>query len=77
MADKEYRVEEVKCQVERPRLAWVTMLAVGGGVVGLLSAVISKIILGFGGVFLLGFLTVWSAQRDRKIQQLIARLKEV
>jgi hypothetical protein len=80
VAEKEHLIEAIKYRVEWLRLLWITMLAVGSGVIGLLlGGMQSPLAGGFAaaGLFLLVLFGGLIARLDGQIRAAIEKLKEV
>lgn len=80
MAEKESLTEAIKYRVEWLRLLWLTMVAVGSGVIGLLlGGMQSPLTSEFAaaGLLLLVLLGGFIARLDGQIRAAIEKLKEV
>ena len=79
MADKERFTEQIKFMTEMLRLAWLSLLAVGGGTVGLLLGELDTRRSWFaaGGVVVVASFLVFIGHLIRRIRALIDRLTEV
>ncbi len=79
MAEKERITESIKFSVEMLRLVWLTLLAIGGGTVGLLLGELDarrSIFAGVGIVVML-LLAGFIEHLRRQIQKAIEQLREV
>jgi hypothetical protein len=78
MPEERYVTETLKYYTEVFRLVWVSMLAIGGGSVGLLlgERSVVKVILGLTGIFSVVILLEILRRLNRQIAELLKKLKE-
>lgn len=79
MADKEHFTEQIKFLTEMLRLAWLSLLAVGGGTVGLLLGELDtrRSLFAAGGVAVVAFFLGFIGHLIRRIRIVIDKLTEV
>jgi hypothetical protein len=79
MAEKERLTEQIKFMTEMLRLAWLSLLAVGGGTVGLLlgDLDIRRSLFAVAGVLAVAFFLVFVGHLIRRIRSVIDKLTEV
>lgn len=78
MPEERYVTETLKYYTEVFRLVWVSMLAIGGGSVGLLlgERSVVKVILGLTGIFSVAVLLEILRRLNKQIAELLKKLKE-
>lgn len=80
MGEKE-KVESIKYLIELIRLIWITILAIGGGSVGVLAGIVTgvgaKIVFAVVGLLVAGLLGGWLLHLDRRTRTIITSLTEV
>lgn len=79
MAEERLLTETVKYYTEVFRLVWVTILAIGGGSIGLLLGERTgvRLILAIGGLFLVALFLEMLRRLNRQIGELLKKLAEV
>ena len=79
MADKERLTEQIRFMTEMLRLVWLSLLAVGGGTVGLLLSELDtrRSLFAAAGVAFVALLLVFIGQLIRRIRTAIDKLREV
>ncbi len=79
VAEERYLSEKVKYYTEVFRLVWVSILAIGGGSIGLLvgERTNDRVMVGLVGLFLVMFLLEMLRRLNRQIRALLNRLAEV
>ena len=79
MADKERLTEQIRFMTEMLRLVWLSLLAVGGGTVGLLLSELDtrRSLFAAAGVAFVALFLVFIGQLIRRIRTAIDKLREV
>jgi hypothetical protein len=79
MAEERYLTETVKYYTEVFRLVWVSILAIGGGSIGLLlgERTSVRVILAIAGLSVVGLLLEIVRRLNRQIGGLLKKLREV
>ena len=79
MADKERFTEQIRFMTEMLRLVWLSLLAVGGGTVGLLLSELDtrRSLFATAGVTFVALLLVFIGHLVRRIRAVIEKLTEV
>lgn len=79
MSEERHLTETVKYYTEVFRLVWVSILAIGGGSVGLLigERTSVRVIVAIAGLFLVGLLLEILRRLNRQIGRLLKKLMEV
>jgi hypothetical protein len=81
IVEEKEKLESIKYHIELIRLIWVTILAIGGGSIGVLASIVTgagaKIVLAGVGLLVAGLLGGWIILLDRRTRTIIASLTEV